>query len=115
MSNPSARLLKRMSVKLRVSVGHLLGEAPQVDPIITESRASWVRWLKTSSRIDGILAVEIKEDWENKARYARAASIGSARNRVGTTAMKVADWDRRYKKKVETRDNGPQQGLLQLQ
>lgn len=112
VSNPSAGLLKRMSAKLRVSVGYLLGEAPQVDPIITESRISWVRWLKASPRIDGVLAVEIKEDWENEARYARAASIGSARNRVGTTAMKVADWDRRYRKKVEIKGNGPQQRLF---
>ena len=112
VSNPSARLLKRMSVKLRVSVGHLLGEAPQVDPIITESRVSWVRWLKASPRIDGVVAVEIKEDWENEARYARAASIGSARNRVGTTAMKESDWDRQYKKKVETKGNGTQQRLF---
>ena len=42
VSNPSARLLMRMSARLSVSVGYLLGESPQVDPIITESKASWL-------------------------------------------------------------------------
>ena len=41
VSNPSGRLLRRMSVRLKVGVGYLLGEAPQVDPVITESKASW--------------------------------------------------------------------------
>ena len=41
MSNPNARLLRRMSVRLQVSVGYLLGEAPQVDTVMTESKASW--------------------------------------------------------------------------
>ena len=112
VSNPSARLLKRMSLRLGASVSYLLGEIPQVDSVITESLASWQQWLKGSSNIDGALAVEIKEEWETDAIYAGVRTIGSARNRMGTTAMKVSDWGRRYKKKVETRGNGTQQRLF---
>ena len=112
VSNPSARLLMRMSARLSVSVGYLLGESPQVDPIITESKASWLRWLKDSPNINGALAVEIWEDWEEQVGYARAASVGSARNLTGRTAMKVTDWDRGYQKKEKTKGNGSQKSIF---
>ena len=112
VSNPSARLLRRMSIRFDARVGYLLGETRQVDPVITESKASWHQWLKGSPNINGVLAVEIKENWEREVIYAGTASVGSPRNLVGTTAMKVVDWDRRYRKKVKTGDNGSQQSLF---
>lgn len=112
VSNPSGRLLRRMSVRLKVGVGYLLGEAPQVDPFITESKASWYQWLKDSPNINGAMAIEIKEDWEKEVIYAGTASVGSARNLTGTTAMKGADWDRRYQKKAKARGNGSQQNMF---
>ena len=112
VSNPSARLLKRMSVCLGVSVGHLLGEASQVNPVITESTVSWHQWLKDSPNVNGALAVEIKEDWEKELSYAVTPSVGSARNRTGTTTMKVADWNRQYQKKARTKNYGSQQSMF---
>ena len=111
VSNPSVRILKRMSVRLQVSVGHLLGEAPQVDPVITESKASWLRWLKGSPNINGALAVEIWEDWNEQVSNARALSVGSARNPTGATAMQEKDWQSRYQKKERVRGNGAQQSM----
>lgn len=108
VSNPSARILKRMSVCLEVSVGHLLGEAHLVDPVITESKASWLQWLKGSPNINGPLAVEIWENWSEQVRYTRAPSVGSARNPTGETAMKVKNWESLYQKKERTRGNGSQ-------
>lgn len=112
VSNPSARLLRRMSVRLQVSVGYLLGEAPQVDTVMTESKASWDQWLKGSTNINGALAVAIRKDWEKQVSYARSESGGSARNLSGQTALTVADWDRRYQKKARTRDNGSQRSMF---
>ena len=114
VSNPSARLLRRMSVRLKVGVGYLLGEAPRVDPVITESKASWYQWLKDSPNINGAMAVEIKEDWEKEVIYAGTASVGSDRNLTGTTAMKGADWDRRYQKKAKARGNGSQRSMFEI-
>ena len=112
VSNPSARILMRMSARLNVSVGYLLGESPQVDPVITESKASWLQWLKSSSGINGVLAVEIWEDWEKEVSYARSPSVGSARNLTGKTAMKAANWERRYQEKARTSGNGSQRKIL---
>ena len=112
VSNPSARILKRMSVRLQVGVGYLLGEAPQIDTLITESKASWGQWLKGSLDINGALAVEILDDWEKEVSYARSPSVGSARNLTGKTPMKAADWDRRYQEKARTSGNGSQRKIL---
>ena len=111
VSNPSARILQRMSARLQVRVGYLLEEAPKVDPVITESRASWHQWLKGSPNINGALVVEIWEDWKEQVSYARAPSVGSARNLTGKTAMKVKDWESRYQKKERTRGNGSQRSM----
>ena len=112
VSNPSVLLLRRMSARLGVSVGHLLGETRQLDPVIVESTASWNQWLKESGLIDGALAVEIKDEWEGKVMSARAASVGSARNQAGTSVMTMADWDRRYQKKARPSRNGSQKNLF---
>ena len=111
VSNPSTLILKRMSVRLQVGVGYLLGETPHVDTVITESKESWGQWLKGSPNINGSLAIEILEDWEKQVVYARAPSVGSARNLTGKNAMKVKDWESRYLKKERIRGNGSQRSL----
>ena len=112
VSNPSTRLLRRMSVRFDVHVGYLLGETPQVDPVMTESKGSWYQWLKNSPNVNGTLAVEIWKDWEEELDYARAASVGSARNLTVKTAVSLADWDRRYQRKKKVRGNGSKPSLF---
>jgi len=60
VSNPSARLLKRMSTLLGVSVGYLLGETIETDPVLTESLATWNAWIENTPNIQAAPANRIK-------------------------------------------------------
>lgn len=95
VSNPSACLLRRLSVRLRVSVGHLLGESQETDPVLTESLASWRSWIDTTPGLDAATAVKIKDDWqEQHAKIRMQLSAASFRNSGG--AMRAEDWKRLY-------------------
>lgn len=100
VSNPSARLLKRMGALLGVTVGYLLGESKEADPVWIESHASWRKWIRTPG-IDANLAYELKEEWE--AEYVRKTgqhepSYASHRG-SDMTVQSEKDWDRSYQKR----------------
>lgn len=97
VSNPSARLLKRMSSLLNVSVGYLLAEAFETDPVLQESLGTWNAWVDSTSGLDAGLANRIKKDWQEdygRSRKQASASIASQRNNHG--AVRAADWDKKY-------------------
>ncbi|MFZ2493490.1 MAG: helix-turn-helix transcriptional regulator [Thermoanaerobaculia bacterium] len=96
VTNPSARLLRRMSVLLDVSVGYLLGESVETDPVWVESNASWRRWVELGSDLDAKTAIGLRDDWRRSFGAARKHSEVS--QKTYTAAMKEADWDRAYQK-----------------
>jgi transcriptional regulator with XRE-family HTH domain len=101
VSNLSARLLKRLGVLLGVSVGYLLGESKEADPVWIESHASWRNWIRTGG-IEAGLAYELKEEWE--AEYIRKTaqhepSYASHRNEISPRQEK--DWDIEYQKRLK--------------
>jgi transcriptional regulator with XRE-family HTH domain len=101
VSNPSARLLKRLGVLLGVSVGYLLGESKEADPVWIESHTSWRNWIRTTG-VEAGLAYELKEEWE--AEYMRKTgqqelSYASHRNEISPRQEK--DWDIEYQKRLK--------------
>lgn len=101
VSNPSARLLKRLCVLLGVSVGYLLGDSKEADPVWIDSEASWRKWTRTPG-IEAGLANDIREDWE--AQYLLKAGqlepgYASYRNEIFPRREK--DWDIEYQKRAK--------------
>ena len=112
VSNPSARLLKRLSRLLGVSVGYLLGESKDADPVWIDSHASWRAWIRTLG-VEAGPALEMMDDWE--AEYIRKATYqqpGVASHRNDLVARSKQDWDIEYqkllKRKATANDLQPQ-------
>ena len=93
VSNPSARLLERMSILLGESVGFLLGEKQQDDAIYRESKENFNAWVRESEEsVDARTTAEIFDQWKTDyfARKVESSPI-SLRNEVAP--MQKADWD----------------------
>jgi len=71
VSNPSAQLLKRMSIILHVTVGYLLGETEETDPIWAESMANWNEWACNSRGLDASVVVALRNEWRDHFREER--------------------------------------------
>ena len=106
-----------MSLTLGVSVGFLLGETFETDPVLTESLATWNKWVEDTPGLDAAIANRIKKDWHDeygRGRKQMAGSTSSFRNTVG--AMREGDWDSRYQEatrvKGNNRDRAKQTGLF---
>jgi len=101
MTNPSARLVQRMSHRLGVSISYLLGEDPEMDPVYAESIANWSRWLATSDHLDDTIASEVRAVWEQDyVRNTREVAIGAShRNR--RIVVSLAEWDKRYQQSAK--------------
>jgi len=100
VSNPSARLLKRMAHRLGERVAFLLGEAEENDPIWIESNASWRSWIENTPAIDAGAALRMRDDWRHDyAADRRENSSASFRKR--TRLMREVDWDRQYRNQVQ--------------
>lgn len=107
VSNPSARLLKRMSLLLNVSVGYLLGETFETDPVLRESLGTWNYWVDSTPGLDAGIANRIKKDWQEdygRSRKQAAASLASLRDKNG--AMRNADWDKKYQEALKKTKGG---------
>lgn len=105
VSNPSARLLKRISSLLRVSVGHLMGENDEDDPVWVESHASWKSWMLDGSPKDGGVALRMRDTW--RAQYDAVKfeeSIASSRRPL--RAMSVLDWQKVYADQTDGKSSG---------
>lgn len=98
VSNPSARLMKRMGSLLRVSVGHLMGESEEDDPIWTESHASWNSWMLDGTPKDGGIALTIRNEWCAKFEaWKLEESIISSRKPF--KAMRTIDWEKLHRER----------------
>jgi len=97
VSNPSARLLERMSILLGESVGFLLGEKDKDDAIYRESQENFNAWARESGDdVDARTANEIFDQWKIDffAHKAESSPV-SLRNEV--RPMQKADWDERFR------------------
>jgi transcriptional regulator with XRE-family HTH domain len=115
VSNPSARLLRRMSIRLGVSVGYLLGETVDSDPILTESLAAWNTWIESTEKLDARVAIKIKRDWKDEYGKSRRQTVGVASFRSINVVMRETDWDKKYQeglRLVKGDNRAEQQGLF---
>lgn len=100
VTNPSARLLNRMSILLNVSVGYLLGERTEIDLGIAESLSSWNSWIEKTDQIDAKIANRIKKDWQEEHNFNKKQdTVLSFRNANGV--MREIDWDSRYQEALK--------------
>lgn len=112
VSNPSARLLKRMGSLLRVSVGHLMGETEEDDPIWIESHASWNSWMLDGTPKDGGIALTIRNEWRTKYQASKLEeSVASSRKTV--KAMKTTDWEKLHRERSAKGKSGVDTSLFQ--
>jgi transcriptional regulator with XRE-family HTH domain len=97
ISNPSARLLKRMSVLLGESVAFLLGEEEQDDAIYRESKESFIAWVRESDEsVDARSAEGVFDNW--KAEYfAGKVESSPISFRAKIVAKGKADWDQMFR------------------
>jgi transcriptional regulator with XRE-family HTH domain len=100
VSNPSARLLRRLAVLLGVSIGYLLGDSKEADSVWVDSQASWRKWTRTPG-IQAGLANDIREDWEAEYLLKMGQlepSYASHRNEISPRQEK--DWDIEYQSRL---------------
>jgi transcriptional regulator with XRE-family HTH domain len=116
VSNPSARLLQRMALRLGERVAYLIGESEESDPVWVESNAAWRSWIDKTSGIDAGLALQMRDEWRQEYSTSRREQQSSASFRRPTLLMREPDWDKRYQRtnKVHRRDgaNADQPTLL---
>ena len=112
VSNPSAKLLRRMSVLLQVSVGYLLGETAESDAVWVESMASWRTWMISTPVDQPSVAFATKDRWKDQyVRERHEPTLISYRSN-DAKVIRETDWDRLYReerKKVAA--DGAQRGL----
>jgi transcriptional regulator with XRE-family HTH domain len=99
VSNPSAQLLKRMSIILHVSVGFLLGETEDTDPSWAESMANWNEWASNSRGLDASVVVALRNEWRDRFREERKLESSPLSTRpVGQIrkGMSIEDWQNLY-------------------
>jgi len=96
VTNPSARLLKRMSRLLGVRVGYLLGETMESDPILTQSRATWNAWIEGNPSVEAVYAERIWRDWEEEDRQSRRGPQLVSMRQSERRPLREAEWDKRY-------------------
>lgn len=97
VSNPSARLLERMSILLGESVGFLLGEKEKDDVIYRESKENFNAWVRESNEnVDARTAAEIFDQWKvDYFAHQVESSPVSLRNEV--RPMQKAEWDEMFR------------------
>jgi transcriptional regulator with XRE-family HTH domain len=103
VTNPSARLLKRMGSLLNVSVGYLLGETVETDPVVSESLATWNSWVDSAPGLDASVTNRIKREWQDgylRSRKETAVGVVSFRNTKA--AMSASDWDKKYQEALRS-------------
>jgi len=100
VSNPSARLLQRIAIRLDTKVSYLLGEEAPADPVWIESNESWRNWIDRRPDVSASVAVEMREDWRRKYRMNRhSATVVSFRGGA-LGPMGENDWELEHKKRA---------------
>lgn len=101
VSNPSALLLKRLALRLDVSVGFLMGETA-ADELLVEGRRAWRSWIDSAgATVSAAGAIAIKNEWEWDYQRARSgagelAGMSSNRETDLRKPMTEARWQRLY-------------------
>jgi transcriptional regulator with XRE-family HTH domain len=104
VSNPSTRLLERMSILLGESVGFLLGEKQQDDAIYRESKENFNAWVRESEEsVDARTASEIFDHWKTDY-FAHKVESSPVSLRNELRPMRKADWDEMFR---HAKDNKP--------
>lgn len=99
VTNPSARLLGRMAVRLSVKIAYLLGESDDCDPAWVESNATWRQWVLETTGLDAKRTLQVKDAWRKSYREnLRTDTPTSVSYRQKHTPMSLMDWDKAYKK-----------------
>ena len=106
VSNPSARLLKRMALRLGERVAYLIGEAEESDPIWTQSNASWRSWIDNTAGIDAGLALHMRDVWRHEYATERREQQSSASFRKPSCLMNEPEWDKRYQSLTKAQKKG---------
>jgi transcriptional regulator with XRE-family HTH domain len=91
VSNPSARLLKRMSRILGVPVGYLLGESEESDAEWVESTATWRAWINNTPGLDAKMALEVRDQWRDEYRQSRRSEPTAVSFRKARNVMRESD------------------------
>jgi transcriptional regulator with XRE-family HTH domain len=106
VSNPSSQLLLRMAGRLGVSAAYLLGESPELDNVMSESKANWFAWMRANSMLNAQVAVEALDEW--RAEYQRTQTLATVKSfRAIERPISVIEWNERYEaKKRKPNDNG---------
>jgi transcriptional regulator with XRE-family HTH domain len=103
VSNPSARLLERMAVLLGVSVGYLLGETIDSDPVCIESTATWRAWVNKTPKLETGVVLKIRDDWQNQHLLERRQPPSLVSHRQVRAPMTEADWEKMYQAELGKR------------
>ena len=112
VSNPSARLLSRMSVLLRESVGFLLGEEEQDDVVYRESKENFVAWVRESDEsVDARTSAEIFDQWKTEYFEDKVESSPIS-HRAEVRPKGKADWDEMYRRAKAHEPASKQRGLF---
>ena len=102
VSNPSARLLGRIAVRLGERVAYLLGESEESDSVWIDTNASWRQWIANTDGIDARVALELRDQWRNEYRSTRRSRQNSAASfRASQKPMREMDWDKQYQKRTK--------------
>jgi transcriptional regulator with XRE-family HTH domain len=102
VTNPSARLLKRMAHILSVTVGYLLGETGDADPIWIESMANFHSWIRNTKGVEALPAFELREEFKTEFHRERHKPLLASFRNSAQKAVTEIDWDRRYKQEMKT-------------
>ncbi|MGA8500834.1 MAG: hypothetical protein WB683_04755 [Candidatus Sulfotelmatobacter sp.] len=112
VSNPSARLLERMSILLGESVGFLLGEKERDDAIYRESKENFNAWVREScDDVDARTANEIFDHWKVDY-FARKVENSPVSLRSEVRAMGKADWDGMFRLAKSKKPASKQQSMF---
>jgi len=106
VTNPSVRLLKRMAARLGVSVGYLLGETAETDPVLVESTATWHSWIRKTPGLDAAISVEIRDEWVAGFRQDFRNNVSPRKDAKHSKPMRESDWDVAYQLKKRSASHG---------
>jgi transcriptional regulator with XRE-family HTH domain len=98
VSNPSARLLDRIAIRLSTRVSYLLGELEETDPVVVASNASWRKWVDEGVGIDASIALQMLDKWNDDHHRTQRTrgDISVTSFRTAAKLMQVKDWDQLY-------------------
>jgi transcriptional regulator with XRE-family HTH domain len=112
VTNPSARLLERMSILLGESVGFLLGEKEKDDATYRESKENFNAWERESGEdVDARTANEIFEQWKVDY-FAHKAESSPVSLRDEVRAMQKANWDEAFRRAKAKKHASKQQSMF---